>query len=65
MPQIELMQSDLPHTLYLDSKRKADEGTVLTDDVLKKQIDANRRARARREKKVSLDELFEKKTDNQ
>ena len=59
MPQIELMQSDLPHTLYTKRGDRSKKGTVVTDDLIRKQEEANRRARERREKKgVTLNELF-------
>nr|DAF77383.1 MAG TPA: methyl-CpG binding protein-like protein [Caudoviricetes sp.]DAI74993.1 MAG TPA: methyl-CpG binding protein-like protein [Bacteriophage sp.] len=57
------MQSDLPHTLY--GKHGQKKGTVVTDDVVQKQLEANRRARERhaRKKGVTLDELFKKDND--
>lgn len=57
------MQSDLPHTLY--GKHGQEEGTIVTDDVVQKQLEANRRARERhaRKKGVTLDELFKKDND--
>lgn len=60
MPQIELMQSDLPHTLYTKRGDRSKKGTVVTDDLIRKQEEANRRAKERREKKkgVTLNELF-------
>lgn len=67
MPQIELMMSDLPHTLL---SRKQDEkkfkgGTTLTDDVMQKQLEANRRAKERRERKgVTINDLFSEKDKN-
>lgn len=57
------MQSDLPHTLY--GKHGQKKGTVVTDDVVQKQLEANRRATERhaRKKGVTLDELFKKDND--
>lgn len=60
MPQIELMQGDLPHTLY---GRRGGAGTTVTEDVVRKQEEANRRAeeRHRRMKEArgwTVDELF-------
>lgn len=55
MPQIEIMQADLPHTLYI--KRKDDEKgdkakkVKASDDVLRLQEEANRRALERQERK--------------
>ena len=62
MPQIELMMSDLPHTLY---GKKPEGGTTLTDDVMQKQLEANRRAKERRERKgVTINDLFSEKDKN-
>lgn len=63
MPQIELMMSDLPHTLYGEQdKKESEEGTTLTDDVMQKQLEANRRAKERRERKgVTINDLFSEK----
>ncbi len=65
MPQIELMQADLPHTLY-DTKKKGGEGTVVTDKVLRLTREANARRKARKSKEAAnaadreytLDEVF-------
>ena len=67
LPQIELMQTDLPHTLYI---RKNDKGggkknTVASDEVIRLQEEANRRMRERKKKQkqedtYSVDELFRK-----
>ena len=64
MPQIELMMSDLPHTLY--GKNKGSEaGTTVTDDIVQKQLEANRKAKERREKKgLTLNELFSEKDND-
>ena len=48
MPQIELMQSDLPHTLYRSKKDK--ENVVVDDEAIRLQEEANRKAAARRAK---------------
>lgn len=66
MPQIELMMSDLPHTLYgKKDTNKSGGGTTLTDDVMQKQLEANRRAKERRERKgVTLNDLFSEKDKN-
>lgn len=62
MPQIELMQSDLPHTLYKTKGSGKKAGTVLTDDVLQKQMEANRRARERHGRRT-VDDLFNSETN--
>lgn len=60
MPQIELMQSDLPHTLYRSRKDKVTEEDVSEAERL--QEEANRRARERRarheEDSFTVEELF-------
>lgn len=63
MPQIELMQSDLPHTLYGKAKHTED-GTKVTDDVIRKQMEANRKAYERRKEKRTLESLFSEKENN-
>ena len=65
--QIELMQADLPHTLWKDHKTRSAEkaNTEVSEKVLRLQEEAIRKARERREKKDgessynSVDELFE------
>lgn len=58
-----MMQSDLPHTLLPPSDKK--EGTKVTDDVVRKQEEAIRKARERRRQQAAkpkdtytMDELF-------
>lgn len=59
MPQIELMQSDLPHTLYQKKGRVSKEDL---DEVTRLQEEANRRAaerrKAREAEEYTVDELF-------
>ena len=45
MPQIELMQSDLPHTLFKKKNK-----VVVDDDAVRLQEEANRKAAERRAK---------------
>lgn len=69
MPQIELMQADLPHTLYLHDKepRKPEQNTKASDEVIRRQEEANRRAAERRAKKqkeqeqasMTVEEIFQ------
>ena len=63
--QIELMQCDLPHTLYdLKSGDSPKKNTVASDEVLRLQEEANRRmserkaARERGEVPYELEELY-------
>lgn len=61
LPQIELMQSDLPHTLYRNGKTgKVSEADLSEAERL--QEEANRKARERRERheddSYTVDELF-------
>lgn len=72
MPQIEIMQSDLPHTLYLHDKgkKKKNGGSKdytynPNDPAIRKQMEANRKMKERQEaegQKVeyTMDELFER-----
>lgn len=43
------MQGDLPHTLYTPRKKHDSDAGKVTDKVLQKQMEANRRAQERRE----------------
>ena len=43
------MQGDLPHTLYAPRKKRESDAGKVTDKVLQKQMEANRRAQERRE----------------
>lgn len=56
------MQSDLPHTLFAGRGGDAPKsGNKVTDKVLKRQEEANRRARKRREGKqneYTIEEIF-------
>lgn len=70
MPQIEIMQSDLPHTLYLkdhSKKKEPAKNTVASDEVLRLQEEANRKMRERKARRkqeeemtATVDELFSK-----
>ncbi len=57
------MQADLPHTLY-NTKKKGEEGTEVTDKVLRLTQEANARRRARKaaaksaDREYTLDEVF-------
>lgn len=61
MPQIELMQSDLPHTLYKRRNDKKKGKVEVDDEALRLQEEANAKARKRRESQQppTLEELFE------
>lgn len=61
LPQIEIMQSDLPHTLY--KKQKDRKKVVVDDEAVRLQEEANKRAAERRAAKngqqtYTIDELF-------
>lgn len=74
MPQIEIMQSDLPHTLYKRRKSKGKNGKKdanadfkfnPNDKAIKMQEEANRRMRERlaskgRQPEYTIDEMFKK-----
>lgn len=70
LPQIELMQADLPHTLYTKNRGKDDNGrpmknTKASEEVLRLQMEANRKAEERRKAQDSegtytVEELFTK-----
>ena len=74
VPQIEIMQADLPHTLYLRDKDKKGSKRKVRDDfkynpndpAIAKQLEANRKAEERRKAKAegkipyTTDELFKK-----
>lgn len=72
MPQIELMQSDLPHTLYNYDKEgnkgnkdysqsDIDEATRLCEESLKRSRE--RRAKRQQEEGYNLDEIFNGEAD--
>lgn len=75
MPQIELMQSDLPHTLYnhdpkdkksktdikVYSKADIDEATRLCEESLKRSRE--RRAKRQQEQGYTLNEIFNGEAD--
>ena len=72
MPQIELMQSDLPHTLYHNkskgktenkvySQSDIDEATRLCEEAL--QRSRAKRAKRQQEEGYSLDEIFNGEAD--
>lgn len=71
MPQIELMQSDLPHTLYIKDKEKDNTPNVTRDDYndavraneesLRRSIE--RRKRRQQEEGYTIDEIFKGEAD--
>ena len=75
MPQIEIMQSDLPHTLYnykskgnkenkgnkVYSQADIDEATLLCEEALRKSRE--RREKRQQEEGYTLDELFNGEAD--
>ena len=75
MPQIELMQSDLPHTLYnhdpkdingkkdtkVYSKADIDEATKLCEESLKRSRE--RRKKRQQEQGYTLEEIFNREAD--
>jgi hypothetical protein len=72
LPQIELMQSDLPHTLYnynkegkkdnkVYSQSDIDEATRLCEESLKRSRE--RRAKRQQEQGYTLDEVFNGEAD--
>jgi hypothetical protein len=59
MPQIELMQADLPHTLYNYVDKKPDEECErLNREALEKSRARRRKAAPHGERSYTLDELF-------
>lgn len=58
------MQADLPHTLYMKDKADSSKNTKASDEVIRLQEEANRKARERKEKESgkipydSVDEVF-------
>lgn len=72
MPQIELMQSDLPHTLYLKDNKKAGNTPNVNSqdyaDVVKANEESLRRSIERRKKRqqeegYTIDEIFKGEAD--
>ena len=70
LPQIELMQSDLPHTLYIRkdkdgnksvSKADYDEAVRMNEESLKRSIE--RRRKRQQEQGYTLDEIFNGEAD--
>lgn len=65
MPQIELMMSDLPHTLYKDGKGKVTQKAV--DDAMQKMQEAyerkKKRQEAEKERSYTIEEVFAEKAD--
>lgn len=64
LPQIELMQSDLPHTLFLKKKKN-----IVDDDAIRLQMEANKKAEQRRKARqqkegYTVDEIFGGEADN-
>lgn len=64
LPQIELMQSDLPHTLFLKKKKN-----IVDDDAVRLQMEANKKAEQRRKARqqkegYTVDEIFGGEADN-
>lgn len=73
LPQIELMQSDLPHTLYnpkdtdgndrkVYSQADIDEATRLNEESLKRSRE--RRKKRQQEQGYTLNEIFKGEADN-
>jgi hypothetical protein len=62
LPQIELMQADLPHTLFKKNSRNKNDGKVIVDDeAIRLNMEEMRKAEARRrrrEKGYTVDEVF-------
>ena len=70
MPQIELMQSDLPHTLYLNKNKKGnksvsksdiDDAVKANEESLKRSIE--RRKKRQQEEGYTIDEIFNGEAD--
>jgi len=68
VPQIQMMQTDLPHTLYLKDKKSSDpaKNTRASDDIIKLQEEANKKMLERKAAKErgeipydSVDEIFD------
>ena len=71
MPQIELMQSDLPHTLYNFKEKKTDGGVSKADldEAVRMNEESLRRSIERRKKRQQeqgyhIDEIFNGEADN-
>jgi hypothetical protein len=73
LPQIELMQSDLPHTLYnFKKKSKEGGGTIIQSDIdeaerltiLAKQKAEERRKKRQQKEGYTIDEIFNGDADN-
>lgn len=71
LPQIELMQSDLPHTLY-NMKKKGDGGKKFSQadideaerlNLLARQKAEERRKRRQQEEGYTIDEIFNRDAD--
>lgn len=70
MPQIELMQADLPHTLY---NRSTDEKKITASDIseaerlTKEAMERKRKAREQRqmEESITIEEIFNTAADNE
>ena len=62
LPQIELMQADLPHTLFKKNSRNKNDGKVIVDDeAIRLNMEEMRKAEARRrrgKKGYTVDEVF-------
>lgn len=72
LPQIDLMQSDLPHTLYIKDKKGTDKTPNITSkdytDVVKANEESLRRSIERRKKRqqeegYTIDEIFKGEAD--
>lgn len=66
LPQIDLMMSDLPHTLYKKRKTKEtvtedDEATRLNEESLRKAME--RRERESKEQSYTIEQIFDGKAD--
>ena len=70
LPQIELMQSDLPHTLYIGKKKDGNKSVSKADydDAVKANEESLRRSIERRKKRqqeqgYTIDEIFNGEAD--
>lgn len=62
LPQIELMQSDLPHTLYKNKNNKASKEDI--DEAERAMMEALERKKKRMESKgLTIDEVFNGEAD--
>lgn len=69
LPQIEIMMSDLPHTLYLKTDKDGKKKKKVSKEDYDKAAEINRRlaekARKRREAELTVDDVFNGKLENE